>query len=573
MPSPTETRALPDVAALRDRLVTAEPWLLAAILGVAAVLRFVSLETRGRFDLDQGRDMLVLRDFVVGGVVPLLGPPASSGAGHHGALYYHLLAPAALTNGAVDPFPVVALIAIGGCMAVLATWWLARELGGAIAGLIGALLLATSATAIEASTVIWNPSLLPVAGGVAFAGAVTGWRRGGARWWLVAGAGASATTQLHLLGGLILPPLAVLWLVALRRAGRSAGEHSPGTGSRGVGDAPDGTASFRTVGGAEADRRRHLLAGCGAVMLVAGGFLPLLVNELGSGFAEVRGILDQLGHGTAPTPLDPPARVIVASIRTLGWPLAGSLATAPATVVGMALAILGAIVARLVLGRGDERWLVAWLAGTILWTVIVLGLVVPSASVVTPLPTDHYHAWLDPAITAIAALGIARLVGRAARRPAARRPSVAPLAPVALAALGGVVGWNLAIAPPARSPDGDWTAVRSTAARFVALAAGRPIGFVTLPPFKGPAAYEYAVKVAGASTGPATDADVVVVICEALWVPDCGGEAEARALGALGTGGASASLRVVERSIPVRGRTVTVLERAPAAQARPIPAP
>ena len=64
--------------------------------------------TRGTWDADQGHDMLVLRALVRDGSVPLLGPPTSIGDFHHGALYYFLLAPAALLTGG-DPVAVTAL--------------------------------------------------------------------------------------------------------------------------------------------------------------------------------------------------------------------------------------------------------------------------------------------------------------------------------------------------------------------------------------------------------------------------------------------------------------------------------
>ena len=54
------------------------------ILALAALLRFPNLATRGTWDGDQGRDMLVLRALVRDGVVPLLGPPTSIGDLHHG---------------------------------------------------------------------------------------------------------------------------------------------------------------------------------------------------------------------------------------------------------------------------------------------------------------------------------------------------------------------------------------------------------------------------------------------------------------------------------------------------------
>ena len=78
-------------------------WLgIVGIVAVAAILRLVNLSTRGTWDADQGHDMLVLRDLIQRGQVPLLGPPTSIGDFHHGVLYYFLLAPAAALSG-TDP--------------------------------------------------------------------------------------------------------------------------------------------------------------------------------------------------------------------------------------------------------------------------------------------------------------------------------------------------------------------------------------------------------------------------------------------------------------------------------------
>src|SRR4029079_4401209 len=99
-------------------------------LGVlAAALRCVGLDGRGTWDADQGHDMLVLRSFVVDGVVPLLGPPTSIGPFHLGALYSALL-PRAVWLWGSDPTGVTAFIALAGVGTVAATWWLARSIGG-----------------------------------------------------------------------------------------------------------------------------------------------------------------------------------------------------------------------------------------------------------------------------------------------------------------------------------------------------------------------------------------------------------------------------------------------------------
>ena len=151
-----ETNAADARRGLRERLGIVERlgvseraafWLgIAAIVAVAAILRLVNLSTRGTWDADQGHDMLVLRDLVQRGQVPLLGPPTSIGDFHHGVLYYFLLAPAAALSGA-DPTGVTLAIALAGIAAVAVTAWLGRAIGGTAAGLVAGLLMAVSASA------------------------------------------------------------------------------------------------------------------------------------------------------------------------------------------------------------------------------------------------------------------------------------------------------------------------------------------------------------------------------------------------------------------------------------------
>jgi hypothetical protein len=140
---------------------------LLGILALAAVLRLPGIDQRGAWDADQGHDMLVLQALARDGEIPLLGPRTSIGTFHHGAVYYYLLAPAALLSMPIRwPSRPVALFGLG---AVAGAWWLSRLLGGAIAEL--AALLMAVAGRDRASTFIWNPGD-PFASAVAFAAAL-----------------------------------------------------------------------------------------------------------------------------------------------------------------------------------------------------------------------------------------------------------------------------------------------------------------------------------------------------------------------------------------------------------------
>ena len=80
--------ALPAQRARSPRVPQPFRWIvLPVLLGLATVVRFLSLPGRGIFDADQGCDFLVLRAMLVDGVVPLVGTPTSIGGVHHGAAY------------------------------------------------------------------------------------------------------------------------------------------------------------------------------------------------------------------------------------------------------------------------------------------------------------------------------------------------------------------------------------------------------------------------------------------------------------------------------------------------------
>ena len=204
---------------MRHRPARAELLVLLAILVLAAATRLPGLETRGPFDADQGQEMLVLAGFLGRGEVPLLGPATFAGTFHHGAVYYYLLAPAVAVFGP-DPIAVMGWIALFGIGAVAATWWLARMIGGPIAAAAAGLLAAVSPSGIDASTFIWNPNLIPFASALAFAGALRAWRTRSPRWWLLAATGAMVTMQCHVVGIVVVPPLAAVFVADVRRRHR-----------------------------------------------------------------------------------------------------------------------------------------------------------------------------------------------------------------------------------------------------------------------------------------------------------------------------------------------------------------
>lgn len=515
---------------LDSRLVDAV--VLGAILVLAALLRLPDLATRGMFDGDQGWDAGVVRSLVRAGELPLLGPSTSIGDFHHGAAYYYLLAPAAIPSGGDDPVALAFLIAVLGIAAVGATWWLARSIAGPVAGLVAGGLLAVSTGAVDGSTFVWNPNPIPFFAALALAAA---WRAHGAvpgtggrpRWWLVAGAAQGMVQQLHVLGVVGVVPLVALWVHAWRQA--------------------------------PADRRRLAGMGLGALAMVAILYLPLLLHELQSGFAETAAALAWLTSGAQDDTNGPglATRLLIVPLRIVAWPLVGPLVAAGAVAVLAVAAWAAAVSVGLLRARGPERTGLAWLAGSVILSTVALALGVRSLAWVTPLPNDHYHAFLWPAITGAA--GVA--AGVLARSPEGTRRAVrVSLAAAVTMAVVAVAGWNLARQPPRVAADGGWPAADAAGRRVAGAVGEEPTTVLGVPANKKTTALDYPLTVLGASPVAPDEATRAAVLCDELFEEvvglACGGPAEEARLTEVGL--VAGALLVRFEAAP--GRWISVYE-------------
>lgn len=500
------------------------------LVGLAAALRLPNLATRGTWDADQGHDMLVLRTWVQDGIVPLLGPPTSIGDVHHGALYYYLLAPAAFLTGGQSPLAVVVLIALAGIAAVAVTWWLARSIGGPVAGLVAGLVLAVSGSAVDGSTFIWNPNFIALSSAIALAGAWKAWSTGRPRWWIVAALGIAVTVQSHVLGIAMAPIVGALLVMDWRRR----------TGS---------------------ERAAVMRAGVAWVAIVVASYLPLVIHELRYDFSELQAALAYLRGGGDPTAAGPLGRFPIVSLRVVTWPLSGLITEAVVPAVVAAIAVVTIVVLRWRASESAERLAVRWLGLGLLWTCVFLTLAAPSLAVVIPdLPNDHYHAFADPMVVVIIGLG----AGAAWR--ATPGPGLPAFVPRALAAAGVIVlcGWNLSTQPPAVNPDGGFPLAAEAADRIVATTGAEPIALRSLPEFKSGEAYAYPLVRDGHTVlvvKGGYEASNLVVICDAQFEAAigaaCGGPAEDRLLADEGPG-----LTLADRFEATPGRTISVYVEA-----------
>lgn len=507
---------------------------LIAIIVTAAALRLVNLPVRGGWDSDQGTEMLALRTALSTGRLPTFGPEAISvtSSFHHGALYYDLLLPAAwLGNG--DPTWVVAEIALLSLVVVPMAWWIARSIAGPAAGLIAALLAATSAALVGYATFIWNPTLVQPGAAIAFLGAWQALRSRRSAWWALSAAGTAVAVQAHVAAAVIILPLAAAFLLDLRR---------------GPSERRRGTAAWGLIG----------------VLVFAATYLPVIVHELGNNFSETRGMVAYFSDPNSTSNIGPALRLTFATIRLLAWPLtrwpmvdrsggaAVAFMVATAIIVGLVWRL--GVTARVSSGAAkpdatepqlpagpsesvsaaaqtSERFGVRLIGGWLLILIVALGLGLHAVSEVQAeeLPTEQYHVVVDPLVFIAAGLIAAGLWRQMPRRwlTAARRAAL-------VIAVASLVAWNAGHMPPLTSPDGGWPAAQAAAARVERDAAGSATALVPLFAEKGADAYLYPLARDGFVLVPPADATTVILLCDTYWLTVSCDAADAQWLAANG---------------------------------------
>jgi hypothetical protein len=285
-------------------------------------------------------------------------------------------------------------------------------------------------------------------------------------------------------------------------------------------------------------------AGLAGLLIISLSYAPLLIHELGGGFSETRAALAFLSAGGDPSATPFIVRLPIIALRILSWPLTGLVTDEPVAALVVAAAIVSILVWRCLRASEPERPAVRWMALTLAWSALILAIVAASLATVVPgLPNDHYHAFLDPIVFVLAGLGAAALW----------RTGRPPLRVAVATAIAVLVVFNVAIWPPAISPDGGWPAARDAAARIQRTTAGTGAGLVLvgIPQFKSTDAYGFPLARAGqllvADTAPSTSpAATLVAICDRLFEPvigaACGGPAESAAVA-----GRSAGLTLRDR--------------------------
>lgn len=184
---------------------------ISLILAVAALTRLYRISEYMTFLGDEGRDVSVVRDMVLGRKFTLIGPGTSIGNMYLGPLYYYLMIPA-LALWRLSPVGPAVMIAGFGILTVALVWWVGRQWFGRGESLLAALLYALSPTIIIYSRSSWNPNIMPFFALLGMYGIWKVWKYGYWRWLVISAICLAFVLNSHYLGLLLVPVMGWYWL-------------------------------------------------------------------------------------------------------------------------------------------------------------------------------------------------------------------------------------------------------------------------------------------------------------------------------------------------------------------------
>jgi 4-amino-4-deoxy-L-arabinose transferase-like glycosyltransferase len=136
-------------------------YLLITILLLAAFLRLYRIYDYTEFLGDQGRDLVIVKDFLTHGNLFFIGPQTSIGNMYLGPFYYYFIAPSLLLSHFHPLGPSVFIALIGVATVYLVYLFSLRWFNQPAVSYIAAFFFAISPTVIKYSTFSWNPNIMP----------------------------------------------------------------------------------------------------------------------------------------------------------------------------------------------------------------------------------------------------------------------------------------------------------------------------------------------------------------------------------------------------------------------------
>lgn len=184
---------------------------LIGVLFLASFLRFYKLSEYMTFLGDEGRDVIIVKDILIGHHYPLIGPPTSVGNIYLGPLYYYMMA-FSMAILWLNPIAAAGMNALIGVMTVALIYFLGKSWFNRQAGLIASFLYSISPVTIIYSRSSWNPNPEPFFSLLALWGFYKAHQTRNFSWLMLTGGAVAAALQMHYLALILVPTFAILWI-------------------------------------------------------------------------------------------------------------------------------------------------------------------------------------------------------------------------------------------------------------------------------------------------------------------------------------------------------------------------
>ncbi len=137
-------------------------WQIVLIIILSAFFRLYNIADYMEFLGDQGRDVVIARDFLVNGNLFFIGPQTSVGNMYLGPFYYYLIVVPGLALFNQSPIGPSVLVALLGILTTILIFKYTKNWYGKEVGLIASLFYSISPVAIKYSNFSWNPNIMPL---------------------------------------------------------------------------------------------------------------------------------------------------------------------------------------------------------------------------------------------------------------------------------------------------------------------------------------------------------------------------------------------------------------------------
>lgn len=163
---------------------------------------------------DQGRDVIILKDFWQNGNLFFIGPQTSIGNMYLGPWFYYLISPALLISN-FNPVGPAVFIALLNILTIYVLYFVGNKWFSKSIGLISAFLFAISPVVIKYSNFIWNPNIMPLFSLLFIYFFFEGFNSKKFHYFLYASLSFVMVINSHYLGLALLPLVGIYWLYSL----------------------------------------------------------------------------------------------------------------------------------------------------------------------------------------------------------------------------------------------------------------------------------------------------------------------------------------------------------------------